>query len=697
MLHNRSTDNGHSIIVFSSQLDPPEPRVSGVGLNYDPDYTFYVVPSGYDERWDRQDYQFPATDELPLMRQHPYNGRHGFIFHAVCYSLLREFFDPEEVPVARLLEVCKSFPFQPLGLSWGHDYGGIFRVDQESHYPWDGQNIDAVELAELAREPADPLDIPELRKPLQKARRGRQTKRARHVPTLTPTGGTVSSNHFTRLPFELLEDIVTRLPTNEVGSLSRTSRELAMIIPFGLGQSFWASRFRTPFELGCIFEVKDHRDRLDWRELYFGIMKTMRCSLGLQNRKRIWDLLRSPLSELACMYWTDNSALCPLDTDRDQPRRKEVCGDLQPLVELPGTGKWSVGCKRFRTQRASIPSSLRQIRVSTISIGNATYVTGFRFILCEGLDVYLGYAKGRDESSLNPADQFVDTTSVQGLILAVGSRGIQAVQFITCAGQLSHWFGCPDGLPKTRRLGTFKHVTAIEAGFDVRTPSSLCCRVVHKACQGFKMVSLAIVKPPQPCLEGPADKAELLRNSALWFPEVPGNHLYLNETSFKSTHLHASGFRPLCYTIFGGSGGICLQSLIKISVLSRGNGVTVINFYYNNGSIQRLGRQRLRRSAYDTSCFLVDGAQGEVIQTIEIDFVNSRADPKDVKTPWEHGRLRSFKVSHYFPDLGLLIRAVDAYVIPRTRVSCRYLPIKDDRNISDPKSVHQNGLARCNP
>ena len=389
----------------------------------------------------------------------------------MCYSLLQKIFYPHEVPVARLLDVCESFPFQRLGLSWGHDYGGIVRVDQENHYPWEDQDIDVVEQPELAHDPADPWNVPELLELLQDVHLGRQTKRNTTLRKLTLTYSTILSNCFTRLPFEILQKIVTHLPTNEVRALSRTSKELATIIPSGLGQSFWASRFRDPFELDFIFEAKSYRDRLDWRELYFGIMKIMRCSLGLQNRKRIWDLIRSPISHLVRLRWSGDSALHPFDANQDQSRWKEVHGNLQPLIRLPGTGKWSVGCKRFRTQHVSIPTSLRQIRVSTALIGNAIYVTGIRFILREGLDVCLGYTGERDQSSPDTIDQLVNTASVQGFILAVGSRGIQAVQFITWTGQLSPWFGSPDGLPKTRRLGVCKPITALEAGFDVRTAS----------------------------------------------------------------------------------------------------------------------------------------------------------------------------------------------------------------------------------
>ena len=457
--------------------------MSGVGLNHDPDGNLYVVPSSYDARWDDEGYQFPAADKVPVMRQRSVGDRHGFIFHPVCYSLLQEVFYPREVPVARLLEVCKSFPFQRLGLSWGHDYGGIVYVDHGNHYPWEDQDIDVVEQPEITYERADPWNILELKELLQGAQLRLLMKQKDNSTKLTPPGGAILSNCFTRLPLEILEYIVAHLPTDDVRALSRTAKELAMIVPSKLGQSFWASRFRTPFELDFIFEAKKYRDRLDWKALYFGVVKATHCSLKLQNRKRIWDLIWSPLSELICLRWSGNLPLHPFDMNKGQLRWREVCGNLQPLVEPPGIGKWSVGCKRFRKQCVYIPTLLRQVVVTTILIENATYVTGIGFNSNEGLEVYLGYTAERKKSSLSTTTHYMDATSVQGFILAVGSRGIQGLQFITYAGRLSQWFGCPDGLPKTHRLATFKSITALEAGFDVRVTSfQHCYQFFNKAC-----------------------------------------------------------------------------------------------------------------------------------------------------------------------------------------------------------------------
>ncbi|KAF2471330.1 uncharacterized protein BDR25DRAFT_393460, partial [Lindgomyces ingoldianus] len=61
------------------------------------------------------------------MRQHPLNGRHSFVLHDACWHLLQRAFQPSEIPLKRLLEVCESLPFplQGNGVCWGHDYRSL--------------------------------------------------------------------------------------------------------------------------------------------------------------------------------------------------------------------------------------------------------------------------------------------------------------------------------------------------------------------------------------------------------------------------------------------------------------------------------------------------------------------------------------------------------------------------------------------
>ena len=208
------------------------------------------------------------------------------------------------------------------------------------------------------------------------------------------------------------------------------------------------------------------------------------------------------------------------------------------------------------------------------------------------------------------------------------------------------------------------------------------------------MVGLAIAETSYPCLDSPADEAKSLRDSALWFPGIPGSNLHLNETCFTGVDTPASEFRPLCYTLFGGSGVTDFKSLTKVSVLSQGSFVMVIDFHYDTGNTRRLGHQRHQLSAYDTSYFLIDGAQEEVIESIEVDLDTSLADHEYVENFWKHGRLRSFKVSGHFLR-PIYIESSDHTLISDPELgSHRSLPIEDDRNVCEASRTRQSSFTR---
>ena len=98
----------------------------------------------------------------------------------------------------------------------------------------------------------------------------------------------------------------------------------------------------------------------------------------------------------------------------------------------------------------------------------------------------------------------------------------------------------------------------------------------------------------------------------------------------------------------------------------------VIDFHYDTGNIRRLGCRRLQLPMYDTSCFFIDGAQGEAIETIEVDLDTRLIDKGNTKSFLDHGRLRSFKVSSHKQDLDLLLQAVVGLYLPRIGISQIY-------------------------
>ena len=399
-------------------------------------------------------------------------GDDNFIMHASCYSLLAQFLHPEPIPIARLVEACCSCPRYngSFLLSWGHTYGGIINLNYA--YPWGELDYYGISYQdwneEPIRQPEDPWNVPEISRHLQGSQLDSPTMQSEEIrwptercPVRLAISRDTVSNYFTKFPFEILELILACTPTDGVKSLALTSKELNIIIPSRLGQSFWASRFQDPFDHGPIFEAHTYKHKLDWKSLYFSIAKDQ--SPRLQNRRRIWGLIQL-LSDIIHLQWKDSQGLLPLDKDENKLRWKEVHGFQQrkdnhrdgiPIIEN--------GCFQLYSQSTSIPTHLRRIIISIISIGSATYITGLQFISNEGTEICLGYTSRKGSS--------LEIIGLQGFIVAVGSRGIHAIQFVTPTRQLSQWFGDPEGVPQTRRLVLDKPITAIKAGFDVRFTS----------------------------------------------------------------------------------------------------------------------------------------------------------------------------------------------------------------------------------
>ncbi|KIN05305.1 hypothetical protein OIDMADRAFT_78515, partial [Oidiodendron maius Zn] len=408
----------------------------------------------------------------------------AFILHASCCLLLEEYFSPAPIPIARLVEVCKSCPLDfdfHRCISWGHDYGG--RVELDNFYPWEEKDVSTIIRIEDDLEPnyqeADPCRLLDLNKLVQTANLAKSKQlsstaigrtQRRQIPRTRKVAmkNGIVPNCFTRLPYETLVAIMAFLPTQDVRTFAQASKGLKAIIPSELGQSFWASRFT--FEFDFVFEARKHQGNLDWKWLYFEIVNALRHSRGLQNRRRIWRLIQSPLSELLSLHWSGNQSSLPSDQDTNKLRWKEVYGCLSE----PTYRDFKTSSQRFYKQRTSIPIALQQVVVSSILIGDMTYIIGIRFIPYQGEMVCLGYT-GKPSEILMV--QSIEITSIQGFILAVGSKGVNALQLITTSGRLSQWFGYPQGLPKTRRLTAFKPIIVLEVGFD-----------------GFKMTSLAIAE-----------------------------------------------------------------------------------------------------------------------------------------------------------------------------------------------------------
>lgn len=405
-------------------------------------------------RWSDAGYNGSADVEFGVLTQPDFGGRHGFIFHEACWSLLEEASHPAPVSLQRLLEVCKSLPLtlDCRGLSWGHDFGGVATVDNIHHFPWEDR-FDFREFFEP--DPVfskSPYEVPGVDLILAESPESPPA-----LSATTPSPRKPITDCFTSLPQELCTAIAICLPTIDVLRARLTSRAFW---PIFYSQQFWASRFKMSSERSWLFEARGCLPR-DWRWL-FRRTTDARISLSLQNRRRIWGLLQGVLDALALSWNELPPGLSPTwlpDPDlRETNYRTEAIGNLwrdgRPRFLRPYEG-----CLIFRTQTIAVPDTLRRLSVYTQSFGDGIYIVGLSLATSSGNIVRLGYS--------TPTQHSTELSQVWGFRLALGSRGVKALQCITGPTSLqSSWLGSPADTPRTERLVVGNRIAALEAAFD---------------------------------------------------------------------------------------------------------------------------------------------------------------------------------------------------------------------------------------
>lgn len=143
-------------------------------------------------------------------------------------------------------------------------------------------------------------------------------------------------------------------------------------------------------------------------------------------------------------------------------------------------------------------------------------------------------------------------------------------------------------------------------------------------------------------------KSKSLRDSAFWYPKIPGISSYLNDDYFTARDSSTTRYQPLCWIMFGGPGGIYLRHLTGVSVTCRGT-LRGIEFHHNTEHIpiecRKLGRYK--SSEYDeVTHFSIDGPGGEVIDDINV-YLEYYASEK-VSWFYKQGALKSFKINYSY-------------------------------------------------
>ncbi|KAL9131737.1 MAG: hypothetical protein Q9217_000412 [Psora testacea] len=381
---------------------------------------------------------------------------------------------------------------------------------------------------------------------------------------------------------------------------------------------FWASRFEPGRERDLIFEQRNCKKRKDWRGLY-GFTNRTTSVPGLQNRRRIWSLIQL-LKEPLKLRVRDNSRALSADMSSIGLRWICVAGDIRQELGAGHCRGFTEGCRVLNEQYTPIPDSLSKLAFSIIGAGDTTYVVGLRLVSGQGIDICLGYiAEGKE--------LFLEVKVLRGFIVAIGPRGIRALQVISGDGTRSRWFGCPKNSPITERLRGPKSIAALKVGFD-----------------GYKLVTLGLAGNAQPCNQTSITQQPPLRENALWYPTVPDVKLYLNEASFTGKSPSTTGYRPLFWTLFGGPNGIYLRHLIQVTVTRLGN-LLSIEFHYDTDEIPAERRMLGRHTPIDyseTMRFPIDGPGGEIITMVETSI--DRIDWRSVYGFYIVGNLSSFKI-----------------------------------------------------
>ena len=254
------------------------------------------------------------------------------------------------------------------------------------------------------------------------------------------------------LPWEIFESIAINLSTRDASSLWRSSKAF---LPLLTSQNFWASRFQSDHDHDFIFENRNSKQSRDWITLY-RVTSYAQRSPGLKNRKRIWRSIQV-LTKLLYLRLDDSLGFSLGVQNTNSSGWKNVSADIfnGAFHYMPRDG-----CRISQKRCICIPPDFARIVFSITSDGDSGYLAGIRLISDHGANIRLGYITEGSELYCN-------VTTIRGFILAVGSRGIRALQIVSSNGRISRWFGSHKNSPVTERLVDTESIPALQVGVDV--------------------------------------------------------------------------------------------------------------------------------------------------------------------------------------------------------------------------------------
>ncbi|KAF5595970.1 hypothetical protein FPCIR_4236 [Fusarium pseudocircinatum] len=523
----------------------------------------------------------------------PPEWRWSFLFHDACWSLLNL---EQKVDLGNLFRLCVSTPTGPdLLLNFGHDYGGVATADYEGDIEvlvsrFKGSK-DAIEM-----DRTNPLEIPALKKAINFSARMQQDAFQSVLDQSTLSADKDAFNYF---PPEILDRIVTFLPSPDVHSLRLASRVFATL---SLSERFWASRFTEGREFDYLPEVFA-TPPTSWRALYLSLHIWASENMGMGNRSRIWPLVQDfyrtlgQMKDVDCVGNPINTIFEP-QVPNPGPQRESLITAERYIFE-PGT-HFMGGSRVLRARSAESPQHLKimLMSVSFIETPDGLFISGLMFVGADGVFESLGYTRKSEMEHITlPEDQ-----KVKGFEVALDVCGFRAIAAITEDGTTSSWAGGPADFPRGR-LTDVEGISLIVAQFDA-----------------LKLVSLSrdrMTKNLEP------------RDSLLWQPEIPSPELFLD--GILPLNEERNSNVPITTVFFGENDGRYIRQMTAISThIHDWCHVDRLNFEFMDDSIQRcLGdveyeteqadRVPLRFPDHGSSMefFEIDGGRDEEIESFE--------------------------------------------------------------------------------
>ena len=400
----------------------------------------------------------------------------GFVLHNACWELLQKASIPHEVSLELLISACESLPV----LAWyrkvynGDTTTAVFHKHEiENAHPWletfygrmggelvkMGAYVDPFSSMDFQTLTNRPTALPEVMK---------------QHPGLCRTWNRGGVDIFSKLPWELRDMIITRLPTADVLNLRMASRCFCKLFS---DHRFWWSRFEPDGDRGFLWEVREKSDlRISDLVLIYRLSSKSSMITKFMNRVRVWSLAR----QLGLLVQSPRVLTSLIeekvsDLSLDKPGWLRIsCGDkkISAPLENANNDPFGMSPRSLRTIELEVADDVVRIAVAlTQTSGSWDYVTGIKLISEDGHEQVAG--RGFDHY------QFIyRIDELHGFRVAMGPNGLRALQAVGEHGVSNRWIGGIHELPISQRLIANTPITHISVTLDVSIVITVTVRLL---------------------------------------------------------------------------------------------------------------------------------------------------------------------------------------------------------------------------